>query len=664
MEKYFNDAIIGNKNITASYTKKGELLRLYYQQPDYRQFIDYLYAGLQVNDSALIKLHDDVNNVYNQYFTKDTNILNTEIKNTYFNLKVVQTDFVPMKHNVLLKKYVFTNENSIDLDVSFLVHSSLLTDENNSVSAMQIDNGIIQYSHDYMMAIVSKKSPILSHQINDTNSSIHTGKIQDKDYIGMASDSSVSYYIGLLKPGETKEIEFYIYIHSNKENYKMSEVLEQVEKIKKIDFEKELNQTRNYWRKYVKEHTRIELKEETEYERKIKNIYNRSILLFPLLTNEQTGGIQAAVEIDEHKTQCGRYAYCWPRDAVFVTQAMDLIGMEKETEKFYKNFCKNTQSKNGMWEQRFYTDCRLAPCWGYQIDETASVIYGVYTHYARTKDDKFLKDNMRMIEKANKYLERYIENLFEIEEKEDLVKKEILENKKKDTQEQEKQEEQEKIHISYDLWEMHEGISLYSMASIFSAFQCIIKIYDHIYEQEEKDKQKTKTPNRLKQESIIKGKDKLQKYSAMIRKYVLENFYDEQKKTFVRNLEDRQMDISILGAIIPFELFTAKEKKVQNTVENIDLTLRTYTGGYKRFEQDHYRNGNPWTIATLWRALYYIELKQYKKAKECLDFVINSASEQGYIAEQVDNQTMQPAWVIGLGWAHAMFLLVLEKLSK
>ena len=65
--------------------------------------------------------------------------------------------------------------------------------------------------------------------------------------------------------------------------------------------------------------------------------------------------------------------------------------MEKETEKFYSNFCRMTQSKNGMWEQRFYTDGKLAPCWGYQIDETASVIYGVYSHYEYTKKEEFLK---------------------------------------------------------------------------------------------------------------------------------------------------------------------------------------------------------------------------------------------------------------------------------
>ena len=62
-------------------------------------------------------------------------------------------------------------------------------------------------------------------------------------------------------------------------------------------------------------------------------------------------------------------------------------------------------------------------------------------------------------------------------------------------------------------------------------------------------------------------------------------------------------------------------------------------------------------------ALYYIEIHEYKKAKECLDFVVASSTKHGFLAEQVDNDTMQANWVIGLGWSHAMFIIVLEKLN-
>ena len=44
MKKYFNDAIIGNKEIVTSYTKNGELIRLFYPNTDYRQFIDFFHT--------------------------------------------------------------------------------------------------------------------------------------------------------------------------------------------------------------------------------------------------------------------------------------------------------------------------------------------------------------------------------------------------------------------------------------------------------------------------------------------------------------------------------------------------------------------------------------------------------------------------------------------
>ena len=84
--KYFNDAIIGNDCITASYTENGELIRLFYGSADFKQFVDYYHIGLKINDSALVYLHQDVNNRYEQKYLKDTNVLITEIYNAYFNV--------------------------------------------------------------------------------------------------------------------------------------------------------------------------------------------------------------------------------------------------------------------------------------------------------------------------------------------------------------------------------------------------------------------------------------------------------------------------------------------------------------------------------------------------------------------------------------------------
>ena len=631
MEKYLNEAIIGNKNMLATFSGKGEMLRLSYPNRENRQYLNYFYTGVKVNDSDLIYLHDDINNTYLQYYDTDTNILNTEITNTYFNLKVLQTDFVTIKEDILVKKYTFMNVGNIELDVNFLIHSELLSDQNNFVGAMKIDTGIIQYAHDFSVATFSKDKDLLSYQINDSANTIHSGKIQDKDYIGMSKDSSISYNIGTIKPEEKREIEICIYIDENKKTIQTVE--NEIERIKKIDLKKEYTNVKSYWRRYVKEHNGLELREtESSYEEKIQDIYRRSILLFPLLMNQSTGGIIAAPEIDENLTQCGRYAYCWPRDAVFIARALDILKMTKETDKFYSNFCKMTQSKNGMWEQRFYTDGKLAPCWGYQIDETASVVYGVYSHYEYTKNEEFLKNNLHMCEKAVEFLKRYVR---------DLIDKTGI------------------YHVSYDIWEMCEGTHLYSLASIYSAFESMIKIYKVLGKNVSEFEN-----NRLKDEKINKNIVGILAMQEEIKEYIEKNLYDDNKKSYVRNTEDKRMDISILGAVIPFKVFSPKEKKIQNTVENINLTIRTYTGGYQRFEYDHYRNGAPWPIANLWMTLYYLEIGEKKKAKETFDFVLKTAGKHSLLGEQIDNHTLKPNWVIGLGWSHAMFIIVLEKLNK
>lgn len=627
MEKYYNDAIIGNQNILASFTKQGEMLRLLYPTRDYKQMIDFFHVGLKINDSRLVYLHEDINNIYMQQYEEDTNILNTEVLNTYFNLKIVQTDYASIKENVLIRKYKFTNENTINLDLNFLVHSSLTSSPENRVSGMCRNDALIQYNHEYMLCTFSKEK-LLSSQINNSKANIEDGKIWDKDYVGMSANSSISYDLGTLKPNETREFELYIFIEDSKIG--LDNLEKTIDRIRKIDFRTEYEAVKKYWKKYVKDHNGLELDlAETPKNRKIKQIYTRTILLYSLLVNHETGGISAAVEVDENLKQCGGYQYCWPRDAVFTTTAMDILKMKKEVEKFYKSFCKNTQSRNGMWEQRFFTDGRLAPCWGYQIDETASVIVGVYNHYKVIEDKKFLKDNLKMCEKAINFLKKYVEDIFQ---------------------------ETNKCGISYDLWEEYEGVNLYAVSSIFASFNAMIKIYEELKEEF--------TKNRVKQENVNKEKEMLRNLSVTLREYILKNFYDESKKSLVRNLEDKTLDISILGTVIPFELFSPKDKKILNTVERINMTLRTYTGGYKRFETDTYREGKPWIIATLWIAEYYLEIGEKQKAKECFDFVIKTSTEHGFLAEQINNSTMQPDWVIGLGWSHAMFIETLKKMIE
>lgn len=643
MDKYSNKAIIGNKKIVAGFTDKGELQRFCYPYIDGRQFVDFFHVGLKINDSNIVYLHNDINNVCKQYYMEDSNILVTDIENKYFNLKINQIDYCVVSKDVLVKKYILANNNSIDLNLNFIVNSKVLANSLVNYASRIFENGVIQYNHNHSFSIFSKER-ILGHKLNDVSSIIESGIINDKDYIGMSNEVAVSYDLGTLKPGESKN--FYLYVYASENNSNLEEDL--FDKIK-IDDEKELEETKKFWKSYVSEHSSVKLKNENLFNKKILEIYNRTILLYPLLINYDYGGVAAALEVDDKRSKSGGYRYCWTRDAIFITKAFDLLKMEEDSERFYNKFCQNTQSKNGMWEQRFFTDGKLAPCWGYQVDETASVIFGVFNHYEVIKNKDFLKKNLKMCEKATKFLFQYVDNLLNIDEA-DLVKKE-LEDKYKKVFDPAK-------HVSYDLWEMNEGVHIYSISGIIAGFESMKKIYEELYDENENNA-------RLKIEKRTKLISKLNKYIELLNNFIKSDLVDPYYKILKRNLNDSKMDISVMGAVYPFQIFDTDDKVIKNTVDKINMTLRTYKNGYLRFEQDTYMGGNnPWVITTLWMALYYIKSGEISKAEDCFKFVVDTSSKYGFLSEQVNNDNPDFQWVIGLGWSHAMFIIVLNELLK
>ena len=650
--KYFNDGLVGNNYIKASFTKNGELIRLLYGAADYKQFVDLFHVGMKVNESGLIYLHNDVNNSYTQEYVKDTNILKTEIFNSYYKIKVIQNDFVPVDEKFLVRYYTFKNENNINLDVNLLAYSRIFTNLNNETAGYFRNNSLLQYNHDFTVCIFSDQKA-LSRQINDVDYNIMSGKIDGKDYIGMSQASAISFDIKTIKPGEEKTFCLYIYINKNKEIDLIRDLDREIDRIRELDEKAMFLQTKKYWRDFLKEHDIMGICKNELVSNKVKKVYSRSILLFPLLINKKTGGISAGIEVDEDKTKCGRYSFCWPRDAVFITKALDLVGMKDCSDDFYLKFCKMTQDKTGMWEQRFYTDGRLAPCWGYQIDETASVIYGVYDHYLFTHDLDFLKNSAEMCEKATAFLLKYTDDIFS---------------------------GQFKMQPSYDLWEMYEGYSLYSLSCVYGALVAMQKIYDILSSSNNNsDSDSNNSINSINSSSdylkdidtidylkdVDIKKSTLNDAAIRLKEYCIIKFYDDNKKTLVRNNNDRKVDISLLGATIPFNMIDIDDKLIKNTVEKINLTLRTYTGGYVRYEGDSYMGGySPWPIATLWMAWYYLEIGDVEMAEEIFNFVTNSASSHGLIGEQVNNDAMKPSWVIGLTWSHAMYIIVLAKLLE
>ena len=198
-------------------------------------------------------MHEDINNRYEQSYVEDTNVLVTDIENTYFNLKAQQTDLVLLDKNVLVRKYVFENNNSIDLDVSFVVNSRILSGNLENFGSRIIDNGIIQYNHNYSFSFFSNYE-LSGHRLNDVQNIVDSFGFFDKDYIGMSNEVAAVYKLGVLKPKEQKEIVVYIYLNST------SDVQDDIVQLSRMDVNSKINEVCKYWKNYVELHKKIKFK--------------------------------------------------------------------------------------------------------------------------------------------------------------------------------------------------------------------------------------------------------------------------------------------------------------------------------------------------------------------------------------------------------------------
>lgn len=603
MEKYINDAMVGNSNILVSLNKRGDILRFYAPQIDYMQHIDEHKMGLVINDTTIQWLNDESIFKHEQYYIQNTNILVTKIFND--NICIIQTDFVDVNIDVLVRKYVVTYNNYGTTNLKILTCSDKVGDLDRFVCGLynrELDC-LMQYAKDsYFVTFSKTKSSgyIVNNAIDRSNSLNY----DNREYEGLSKDSAIVYPI-LLNDNNEFTVEIFI---GFRENYVLAKKM--VEIVRKIDTKLMYEDTKQFWEKVVSSAKAYVFKNEREAE-----IYTRSILTFLLYTNNNTGGIIASCEVDEKVEKCGRYAYCWPRDAMYLMMAYNSCGLTEVPKIFYAKFVPNTQSENGMWEQRFYTDTSLGPCWGSQTDQTSSMVIGMINQF-NTLPDNNLKDVVRnSIDNGVNYL---LNNL----------------------------DDNAMQHDSYDTWENFYSKSQYTLSSIYCAFKKYIEFNPQ--------------------------SDKVHQINSLLYKIydnILNCFWREDLQYFAKNINDNVLDVGALGVVFPFEVLNPLDDRVIKTVRAIEEKLTSPVGGIKRFDSDQYIGGNPWIIATLWLCIYYLE--KYKltndvndniKAIEYFDWVTNHSSLHGFLVEQVSKDTGEPIWVNGLAWSHGMYMICVDKI--
>ncbi len=635
---YFNDAIIGNSKMLGCLTKSGELVRLFWPNIDFSQHIEVFHAGFltSLSDNKTSWLHDNAWE-HSQRYIKDTNILETVCENDKVGLRVMQTDFILSSEDILVRNYSIKNISQEVNSASLILYSDMISSLS-SIRSTVFDfdaDSVVHYSHDNYIAM-SSNIEINGFQIGNAREASEKGELLGIDDISMQANAALLWNLGEFAPDQTKEITVYFFASKT-----LKECLAGIKRIKEVPVSNLLNATIEYWRQFLDNAEKISIKS-----KEIRNLYNRSVLTFALTSDKQSGGLLAGPELDEEFTRCDRYAYCWGRDAAFITNALDKCKLYDSSEKFYY-WCFMTQLDDGSWQQRYYLDGNLAPCWGLQIDETGSILWGIWEHFQAAKKIEFLEDAWKHVIKAAGFMVNFID---------------------KDTG---------LPKLSYNIWEDQLGVHTYSAAAVYAGLNASAKIAETLGKGLTHGYKWLEAANNIK-EAIGKNlwDTEIERFLRSIRarinpqdtynsSEIIEIAVNKKGYKIKAALKDKTVDSSLIGVSIPFEVFPAEHEYVKKTIDAIETQLTSpKTGGIKRYESDSYVGGNPWILTTLWLALYHIKAGNIKKAKEYFSWAVDHRTELDFLPEQIDKETGKPAWVVPLTWSHAMFILVLFGLME
>jgi oligosaccharide amylase len=644
---YLNDALIGNGRLLATLNSRGQLLRAFWPHVDYGQHIGSFTVHLADDESSQMESLHESESVIGSYLG-DTNVVQFQYQHR--NVKVHETSFAAPDFDVIVRHYRMgesQTQNSQEHSTCILgVRSDIPIYEiaNYQSCRFEADKGVmVHYFRDVYVAIASDNRP-LKYQCGGVAGDWAAVQLNGTD-THLSSESAMAFEF-------TNEITLYIAFGST-----LSEALDNVERARTAGFEALLHQSFDAAKRYLanakpwpkQTEDRLRHAGLTEAEVDVaREIYTRSILTFQLLQDD-SGAMIAAPEFDEGFTRCGGYAYCWGRDAAYIVTAFECAGMTEAARRFYE-WSIEVQEPNGVWEHRHHMDGRLAPAWGIQLDETASLVWGMAKHIKLHRDADFAQKALPAMEKAAEYLLEHTN------------------------------EETGLPLASVDLWEERRGEHIYTAAAVAGALRELADVVSSFGtdDKEERAKRYRQAAEQMKaavyenysnqRQAFLRGRnlviDAAKAERAVKDGRVVTSWQDEYGYTRYALVEDDVIDVSLLGLCVPFDVVESLDARMQSTARAIEHHLTREVGGIGRYENDAYIGGNPWILATLWLGIYQLRQGREQAALEQFRWAVNHRSKFGFLPEQVDRQSGETAWVVPLAWSHAMYVWFVHELAS
>ncbi len=394
-----------------------------------------------------------------------------------------------------------------------------------------------------------------------------------------------------------------------------------------------LAQIQAYWQQWV---CKVPA-EFADLPQSVQHLYNLSLPIVRAHV-DRTGAITAANDSDILQYNRDHYSYVWPRDGALICHALVHSGYPELAAPFFQ-FCAKALTAGGFLLQKYNPDGSAGSCWHpwvhngrrqlpIQEDETALVLWSLWSHYQRTRDSELvLQLAQTLIAPAAEFLAGYLYPHLGLPRE------------------------------TYDLWEERRGIHTWTASAVVGGLEAAANLV-----------------------MLLGEESRAQRYrqaARRIREGIITHLYDPTLGRFVRALHvaadgavhrDPTPDASTAGIFV-FGVLPADDPRVTATMQVIEerLWVRTPIGGIARYAGDYYFRtsfddfdrvpGNPWFITTLWLADWYAsvatDIAKLGRARELLTWVADHAMPSGVLPEQLHPYTGGPMSVAPLCWSHA-----------
>ncbi len=374
----------------------------------------------------------------------------------------------------------------------------------------------------------------------------------------------------------------------------------------------------------------------------IIELYRRSILVIRAHCDGD-GGIVAACDSDIEWGHNDHYSYVWPRDAAFVSDAVDRAGFPEVARRFL-TFANHTISDSGYFLHKYTPDGSLAPSWNpwlrdgrkqlpIQEDETALIVWLLARHYDRNRDLDFVRSVYKGL------VLQPVDFMIAFRDPDTGLPL-----------------------PSFDMWEERWGVFTFTCAAVSAAMNAAADLANLFNDQE----------RRTRCLSV----------AAEIRDAMVRHLWIEDEGRFARGLTvqdgtlriDRTIDCSAFATFY-LGVFPAESAMVDGTMRAIrdKLWVQTEIGGVARYEDDAYQRvgdaaaavpGNPWLICTLWLAEHAIaratSVAELQSALDLVRWVRSKARPSLVLPEQIHPFTGAPLSVSPFTWSHAQVVSVVR----